>query len=49
VRGANLEQLKTEVAKQFQAVEERERTALAYELKLEAELVRGLLELAKSA
>lgn len=49
VRGTNLEQLKAEVIRQFQAVEEREKTALACELKLETELVRGLLELGKNA
>ncbi len=49
VRGANLEQLKAEVARQFQAVEEREKTALSYELKLETELVRGLLEMGRHA
>jgi F-type H+-transporting ATPase subunit epsilon len=49
VRGADLERLKADVIRQFQAVEERERKALAHELKLEAELVRGLMELGKNA
>ena len=47
-RGASLERLKEEVAKQFHVVEEREKKTLAHELKLEAELVRGLLELNKN-
>ena len=49
VRGASLEHLKTEVEVQFRAREERERAARAYEAKLEADLVRHLLEAEKNA
>ncbi len=49
VRGSSLEQLKTEVAVQFRAREEREKAARAYEAKLEADLVRHLLEAEKNA
>ncbi len=49
VRGKNLEQLKTEVEVQFRAREEREKAARAYEAKLEADLVRHLLEAEKNA
>ncbi|HEY6972646.1 MAG TPA: F0F1 ATP synthase subunit epsilon [Candidatus Angelobacter sp.] len=49
VRGTSLEQLRADVARQFVAIEEREKKALAHELKLEADLVRGLMELAKNA
>jgi F-type H+-transporting ATPase subunit epsilon len=48
VRGTNLEQLKTEVEVQFRAREEREKAARAYEAKLEADLVRRLLEAEKN-
>jgi len=44
VRGTSLEHLKTEVELQFRAREEREKAARAYEAKLEADLVRHLLE-----
>jgi F-type H+-transporting ATPase subunit epsilon len=49
VRGTNLEQLKGDVEARFQAEEEREKKAFASEMKLEADLVRGLLELEKNA
>lgn len=49
VRGTNLEQLKHDVARQFEAESEREKKNLAFEAKLEADLVRGLLELEKHA
>jgi len=49
VRGASLEELKTEVEVQFRAREEREKAARAYEAKLEADLVRHLLEAEKNA
>jgi len=49
VRGTSLEQLKTEVEVQFRAREEREKAARAYEAKLEADLVRHLLEAEKNA
>jgi F-type H+-transporting ATPase subunit epsilon len=49
VRGASLDQLKKDVTTQFQAQEEREKQALAFEVKLEADLVRGLLELGRNA
>lgn len=48
VRGADLEKLRTEVEVQFRAREERERAARAYEAKLEADLVRHLLEAEKN-
>jgi len=47
VRGTNLDQLKRDVVEQFVAEEERERKNLEFEAKLEADLVRGLLELEK--
>ncbi|HUI53045.1 MAG TPA: F0F1 ATP synthase subunit epsilon [Terriglobales bacterium] len=47
VRGTNLEKLKHDVARQFEAESEREKKNLAFEAKLEADLVRGLLELEK--
>ena len=43
----NLEQLKKAVEHQFRAREEREKAARAYEAKLEADLVRHLLEAEK--
>ena len=49
VRGTSLEKLKTEVEVQFRAREEREHAARAYEAKLEADLVRHLLEAEKNA
>jgi F-type H+-transporting ATPase subunit epsilon len=49
VRGTNLEQLKKSVEEQFIAQEEREKKALAFEAKLEADLVRRLLEAVKHA
>jgi F-type H+-transporting ATPase subunit epsilon len=49
VRGASLERLKSEVEVQFRAREEREKAARAYEAKLEADLVRHLLEAEKNA
>jgi F-type H+-transporting ATPase subunit epsilon len=47
VRGTNLERLKKDVELQFKAHEEREKAARAYEAKLEADLVRHLLEAEK--
>jgi len=49
VRGKNLEQLKTDVEAQFRAREERDKAARAYEAKLEADLVRHLLEAERNA
>ena len=49
VRGTSLEQFERDVESQFRAQEEREKKSLAYETKLEADLVRGLLELEKHA
>jgi len=49
VRGANLDQLRKDVEARFQAEEEREKKAFSSEVKLEADLVRGLLELEKHA
>ena len=48
VRGTNLEQLKREVEARFLAEEEREKKTFASEVKLEADLVRGLLGLEKN-
>jgi F-type H+-transporting ATPase subunit epsilon len=47
VRGGDLGQLQQAVKAQLQSQEEREKKALTYEVKLEADLVRGLLELEK--
>ena len=47
VRGASLDQLKPEVERQFLARQEREKAARALETKLEADLVRRLLEVEK--
>jgi F-type H+-transporting ATPase subunit epsilon len=47
VRGTNLDQLRKDVEARFQAEEEREKKTFASEVKLEADLVRGLLELEK--
>lgn len=49
VRGTNLEELKRDVVTEFEAEEEREKKNLEFEAKLEADLVRGLLELEKHA
>ena len=49
VRGADLEQLKTEVEKRFREREEAEKKARAFEVKLETDLVRRLLEEEKRA
>jgi F-type H+-transporting ATPase subunit epsilon len=47
VRGTNLDQLRKDVEARFQAEEEREKKTFTSEVKLEADLVRGLLELEK--
>jgi len=47
VRGKNLGDLKQQVERQFLMQQERERAALALESKLEADLVRRLLEAEK--
>ena len=49
VRGTNLEQLQRDVETQFRAQEEREKQTRAFEAKLEADLVRRLLEAEKNA
>lgn len=49
VRSADLSQLKHDVEIQFREREEREKTARAYQAKLEADLVRHLLEVEKNA
>lgn len=49
VRGTSLEDLKRDVVTEFVADEEREKKNLEFEAKLEADLVRGLLELEKHA
>ena len=49
VRGTSLEQLKTEVRRQFEQREELEKKARAMEAKLETDLVRRLLEAEKNA
>jgi F-type H+-transporting ATPase subunit epsilon len=48
VRSANLAQLRKDVEARFEAEEEREKKTLSSEVKLEADLVRGLLELGKN-
>ena len=48
-RGTNLSEMKQAAERQFQERAERERAARALEAKLEAELVRGLLEMEKYA
>jgi F-type H+-transporting ATPase subunit epsilon len=48
IRGASLERLKLRVESQFEAEEEKERKTRGVEVKLEADLVRGLLELEKN-
>ena len=47
VRGANLEELRSDVETQFCELDERDKKARAYEAKLEADLVRQLLEVEK--
>lgn len=47
VRGSNLDQLKQAVESQFRAREEREKAARAYEARLEADLVRHLMDAEK--
>jgi F-type H+-transporting ATPase subunit epsilon len=47
VRGSNLAHLKQEVERQFLARQEREKAARALEAKLEADLVRQLLQVEK--
>ena len=47
VRGTNLEELRRDVETQFREREERDKKARAYEAKLEADLVRQLLEVEK--
>jgi F-type H+-transporting ATPase subunit epsilon len=49
VRGTSFAQLKKEVEVQFLAQQEREKTSRAFEAKLEADLVRHLLEMEKHA
>ena len=49
VRGTNLEQMRHDVEQQFRAREERDRAMNAYQAKLEADLVRHLLEAQKNA
>jgi len=49
IRGVNLSDLKAAAEKQFREREAREKAARALEAKLEAELVRGLLEFEKHA
>lgn len=49
VRGTNLEELRRDVEKQFREREEHDKKARAYEAKLEADLVRQLLEIEKGA
>ena len=48
VRGTNLVQLRADGEQQFLAVEEREKSARAFEAKLETDLVRHLLEAEKN-
>jgi F-type H+-transporting ATPase subunit epsilon len=48
-RGTDLEQLRKAVETRFVEEEEREKKTLVSEVKLEADLVRGLLELEKHA
>jgi F-type H+-transporting ATPase subunit epsilon len=48
VRGTDLGQLKQEVERQFLARAGRDKAAKALEAKLEADLVRGLLQMEKS-
>lgn len=49
IRGTNLAELKQAAERQFQERAEREKAARALEAKLEADLVRGLLEAEKHA
>ena len=46
---SDLAKLQDEVQRQFRAREEREKAARAYEAKLEADLVRHLMEAEKNA
>jgi F-type H+-transporting ATPase subunit epsilon len=48
-RGTDLSTLKQQVERQFAEREEKEKSARALEAKLEADLVRGLLEVEKHA
>ena len=48
VRGTNLSRLKADVEQQFLTQQEREKSARAFEAKLESDLVRRLLEAEKS-
>jgi len=48
VRGTNLEELRRDVEAQFRERAERDKKARAYEAKLEADLVRRLLEVEKN-
>ena len=48
VRGVNLDELRRDVETQFREREERDKKACAYEAKLEADLVRRLLEVEKN-
>jgi F-type H+-transporting ATPase subunit epsilon len=47
VRGTSLAQLKKEVEVQFLAQQEREKAGRAFEARLEADLVRHLLDMEK--
>jgi len=49
VRGTSLARLKADVEQQFLAQQEREKSARAFEAKLESDLVRRLLEAEKNA
>ena len=49
VRGASLGELQQAVEQQFRAIDEKEKAARAFEAKLEADLVRGLIEKEKHA
>jgi len=49
VRSASLDGLKENVERQFQALQEKDQAAREYEAKLEADLVRQLLEVTKYA
>jgi len=48
LRGSNLDELRRDVETQFREREERDKKARAYEAKLEADLVRRLLEVEKN-
>ena len=49
IRSSSLDQLKKDVTAQLQVRQEREKEAVVSEAKLEADLVRALLELGKNA